>query len=311
VTGTEVEHQGTDALAYYLPFHHYRTVWGIYLRASGIQHLAQELKEGPLGKADSPIIQAAANVLHAHERHHFAVEAASTLLEVGLVDNVYRIQSDDAAGHKIRQTEEALSNARCRNALQRSKGKALLAALDRFMRSQGPGYKDFHLYQSPKKFCKGRQELGGLICRAWRDHPNNCEHPGVGTIHDLLDTPWPWEAYHEMVEIMGRRWDVPCYLIRDTPVPWLRVLRPFPKDVGIQVFVYPNDHRPAHFHLFMPPGEEYGRYQWPSLEPVGKKDPALSNKTRKALAIYLNKYGSDIRQELSNVYGAAAVSASI
>jgi hypothetical protein len=35
---------GTDPLAFYLPFHFYRTAWGIYLRESGLKFLTHVLK---------------------------------------------------------------------------------------------------------------------------------------------------------------------------------------------------------------------------------------------------------------------------
>ena len=298
----EIQTQGTDALAFYLPFHYYRSVWGIYLRASGIHYLAEKLKRARLAAADEVIIQAAADALQAHERHHFTVEVATTLLEVGLINGVYKIQFNDTA---IRQIEEALSNVRCRKALQRRQTRDFLPALEEFMRTQGPGYRDFRTYLSPRKFSMGRRSLGEQMCRVWRGSESNPELQAIGFVHALLHVPWPWEAYHETVEIIGRRWNIPCYLILDAPLPWLRVIRPFPKDMGLQVFVYSNDHLPVHFHLFMPPGKRFGRYQWQSLEPIGSKDPPLSNRERKPLYAYLEKYRKKIEGELRQVYGSS------
>lgn len=71
--------QSFDALAYYLPFHFYKTGWGIYVRTSGILQLANHLSTRRLGLA---ALRYAFRILIEHERMHCLAEIAASRIEV-------------------------------------------------------------------------------------------------------------------------------------------------------------------------------------------------------------------------------------
>lgn len=71
-----------DALAYYLPFHFYRTRWGIYLSETGILEVTRQvLGSHRLALTDRWVIGFAARALFLHEFFHHAVEVACSRLE--------------------------------------------------------------------------------------------------------------------------------------------------------------------------------------------------------------------------------------
>jgi hypothetical protein len=73
---------GPDVLAFYLPFHFYKTNWGTYLLASGIVYLASVLKGSALIVGDESFLNRAEALLQEHERFHFAAEVACSRAEV-------------------------------------------------------------------------------------------------------------------------------------------------------------------------------------------------------------------------------------
>jgi len=63
---------------------------------------------------------------------------------------------------------------------------------------------------------------------------------------------------HYIERVLPR--ECPVRLVVEPGVP-VRVIRPFPKEHGMQLFVYTRDeHPPAHFHLNLPPGRPFGRF---------------------------------------------------
>lgn len=126
-----IEGEGTDALAWYEPFHfNGDNHWGIYIRLTGIEYIVQRvlLRQSRLGepKIDScrvtPHIdllrQIAFAFLFYHERFHFDTEAASSILEIAnggnsppyyarYCSNVYA-----KPAYPDEPLEEALANAR-------------------------------------------------------------------------------------------------------------------------------------------------------------------------------------------------------
>lgn len=73
---------GADSLAFYLPFHFYRTVWGIYIWSGGVLHLAVKLKAGVLVPGDEHLLVLATKILVEHELFHFMVEVSSGRAEL-------------------------------------------------------------------------------------------------------------------------------------------------------------------------------------------------------------------------------------
>jgi len=59
--GDEVEEEGVEALAYYIPFHADRRKWGIYIRESGLAYVADYLIETGrmLQRASSDVVSTA------------------------------------------------------------------------------------------------------------------------------------------------------------------------------------------------------------------------------------------------------------
>jgi hypothetical protein len=94
---------GTTAemLAYYLPFHFYRTAWGIYIRSAGVWALARRLAL-PKKLPDANVLASAYNLLLDHERLHFFAEYASSRVEVvtaGACYDAYFKRQDWTAPH--------------------------------------------------------------------------------------------------------------------------------------------------------------------------------------------------------------------
>lgn len=73
--------RGTDAFAYYVPFHQRGAQWGIYLPVSGLRQVATEIL-GPLPLSLASKVRLAAVLMHRHEIFHFAVEYMTSLWEL-------------------------------------------------------------------------------------------------------------------------------------------------------------------------------------------------------------------------------------
>jgi len=133
-----------DALAYYQPFHFYATSWGIYVRASGVQALAERLSPGR--NPDIAALNFTYQLLLAHEQFHFLAEYASSRLEVISDQSSYEgyFNDGDAACH-----EEALANAYAITDLRRRNPKGLIAAAESWMLTQPQGYRDFQKWLPP------------------------------------------------------------------------------------------------------------------------------------------------------------------
>jgi hypothetical protein len=140
---------GPDTLAYYLPYHfYYDGIWGIYLKATGILELAAELKVAPITHGDDDAIQAALISLFEHELFHCLTEQAATRAEVVVRLPVYRSYFFDRyAGFH----EEAAANASAHSKVRKTH-PAYVAQLEAWMKSQGPGYRDFPQLQSDIEF---------------------------------------------------------------------------------------------------------------------------------------------------------------
>lgn len=77
-----------DALAFYLPFHHYfwgepDRWWGVYLLADGVQWLGRYLRSSSNGRLPGSVaVVIARDFLFGHEAFHHSVESFATKLEV-------------------------------------------------------------------------------------------------------------------------------------------------------------------------------------------------------------------------------------
>lgn len=275
----------TDDLAFYLPFHFYRDAWGIYVRASGVWTLARQLSSDPA--LDD--LRFAYNALLLHERFHFLTEYAAARLEVVAAVSRYReyFGMSDAA-----LLEEATANAHAVTRLPRRGHELRLDALRRWMLQQPSGYRDFK-NSLPPRFAEA---LRTAVWHMFRAPSRNKKIRVAPVTNKLVHGSHPAEFL--FTGINPRR--SPTFIVLDAAVPWLRVARPFPKQFGIQVYVFPNDHKPPHIHIDCPPGNEFTRYLWPDLKPY-PGDARLRRSDEKALQRYVAVYGNAIAKKVGAV----------
>jgi hypothetical protein len=97
----------------------------------------------------------------------------------------------------------------------------------------------------------------------------------------------------------------PTYLVLDATRRLLRVGKPFPKSLGLQVIVHTQDHPPPHIHVqdLNRRGEDV-RYLWPSLEPYSP-DKRLSSQSEKNLKDYVSQYYLAISARVQATYAVA------
>ena len=263
-----------DAYAFYLPFHFYRTTWGIYIRAAGVSALARRFA-APRKRPDANDLAVAYDALLEHERFHFLTEYAASRIEVVTLDACYSgyFHVHDASLH-----EEAIANAYALKAIRRRAPAHLAQAVEHWMAAQAPGYRDFREWL-PSSFISGQRLL------VWAMTPEPAAR--------ALARPNPVERTPEFLYRGAPTRRVPVYIVLDQSVPWVRVIRPFPKQFGLQVLVHYNDHNPPHIHIECPPGTDRCRYKWPELTPYGKDSP-LRAKEEKLLRKYVEVHGRDI-----------------
>jgi hypothetical protein len=285
--------QQPDALAYYRPFHFYpNAVWGVYLRTRGVLELAAQLKGSPITHGEDPAIQAAQITLVQHELFHCAAEAAVTRAEVIARSSVYRPYFYDP---NATANEEAMANANTHRKVAKAY-PAYIAALESWMRKQGPGYRDFDRFIG-RRFSKGR-----LVCS---------QHIVRFVPPPLMPLPSRLPSDFLIERAMPK--SVPMYVVVDAAIAGY-VLRPFPKGNRIRVWVHTRgEHPPPHIHVEIPLGSsERRRCIWPSLErgspdwcwplPTYKGDRALKAQEYAKLREYLSKHGGSILAKLKSVY---------
>jgi hypothetical protein len=153
---------GTDALAYYLPFHATND-WGIYILDAGVDILAEELvrisrinlpggNNLVLSRVDAEYL--AKHKLLLHELGHHATEIVHTALELDPnrpIRDSYRatrLPGRLAQNQRFHENEEAVCNWNVKR--QPNKSEFKIRALDyfnpieNFMTTQPPGYNRFH-----------------------------------------------------------------------------------------------------------------------------------------------------------------------
>jgi hypothetical protein len=275
-----------DNLAYYLPFHFYRARWGIYIRASGMWSLAQRLAAN---RPDINALNHARIILLEHERLHFMAEYAASRIEVVTAQSSYRPYFSDRIGAPH---EEALANAKAIVQLKRYAPSAVVAAANKWMRLQPAGYREFEQWLPPK-FIEGQRRAAAFM------------NPSAATTNLILSNrpgfnskyaAHPADFLFRLVPLKR----VPLYFVMDASVSWMRIIKPFPKEFGIQVKVHTNDHKPPHIHIDCPPGTERTRYRWPDLSPLHGY-PALASREEKRLGDYLAKYRAEIDNKIQSV----------
>jgi hypothetical protein len=284
----EMERIGSDALAFWVPFHFYRERWGIYIRLSGVRYLASVLKGGRLLPGDEEYLHIAEAILFEHERTHATIEIACTRAEMVARRSLYQEYFADRAAA---EHEEAISNAQATLwALDINGGGAQVRArAEAWMRRQGPGYRDFGNWVDSRKLSRGMDRAAHFMLK-----PLPAPHPKASG-------PSKTFLFHE-----AKRYAVPAKRINDLPPSHVSVLRPLPKKFGIQILVHSNDHAPPHIHIQMPPGGAETKYIWPDLVPVKNQKP-LPSGGEKSLRRYLESHRAEVEERLRRVYGTRLV----
>jgi len=290
---------GIDVIAYYLPFHFHLKDWGIYVLSSGILQVSYQLASTRGKRVPSNLANLAYRLLFHHERFHFLTEMACSRAELVLAAPLYARYYHD--GYAV-ACEEALANAHAFRTAVRGQPADVSKNVERWMKAQGPGYRDFTrcvmpsaftdwlrfatrrmLSAAPPSLSVGRN---GVVIRGAGVGP-----VGTSSVAAILPTEFLYDGLARSVAPVRILLDVPC----------VGVLKPFPKYAGVRVMVHCNDHPPPHIHVEIPPGNPITRVSWPALRPL-EGDPALSRSQRKSLEKYISKYGGQLEEKVRQVY---------
>lgn len=285
---------GTEALAYYAPFHFYGpSFWGIYIRDWGIAHLACTYKGSRvLTPSDAWILRGAYHFLLEHERFHFKTELAVTRFQflsstIGLYNGFFH-------DHRAGLLEEAMANA---SAYRELSGRAMtlgptplsgfVSFLERWMLTQPPGYRDYARWsQNSARYAKGKRILTTRIVELGRPVNPALLHADPYTL-DLF-------SRSNYVRLPVRR-------VHDSRLTGLAHFKPFPKADGIQAFVNTRDHPPPHVHVEFIASGKVAKLRWPDLEPLDNISE-LSRTERRAVFGYLKEHHDKIYRKLQKAY---------
>ena len=276
---SDLPNWGIDVLAFYLPFHFYESTWGTYLLASGIVYVASVLKGSSLVPGDEGLLKRAEMLLQEHELFHFAAEVACSRAEIIAKRSFYTAYFSHAFGAPH---EEALANARAFVRGVSAQPSVIQNRISAWMKNQGVGYREFDKWIKPLSFHEGTLRAARFMTEP---------QPPTGSLVGPADF-----LFHDV-----RRYSVSPFIVNDLSHGSVGLLRPFPKQFGIQVFTHSNDHRPPHVHIQHPPGARLVSYRWPELTPL-KGEPALSKSGKKALSAYVAVHGNEIEKRIQEIY---------
>jgi hypothetical protein len=284
-----------DALAHYLPFHFYKNRWGIYLSESGILEVTRTVVGGDrISWRDRWCVGFAAKALFLHEFFHHAVEVACSRLEFPLLSPHYNSYFTNPAAA---DGEESIANAYLARNIRRYYSEIPPRPLRKaywnlrsFMDRQPGPYAEYRDFVRDEDYSIGRDKL---ITEMYSPVLNN-SRPGY-----ILGAG----MYFANVTPVASEY--PLYLVLDHGESHLRVARPFPKELGLQVFVYSNDHTPPHIHVRDLDGDLNTRYLWPSLTSY-PDDPRLPRRKENSLKAYVARYSQGLIARIAAVYGAPA-----
>jgi hypothetical protein len=287
-------------LAYYLPFHFYRDRWGIYIRDMGILELASHIVSNDwLSDDEEWLIGFAAKCLFLHEFFHHSTEVACSRLEYPLPaarlgnDHYTPYFKDNVASY----IEEAVANA------------YVARNIDKYYQNPPPGRRMYTRVKSgllgvmsrqPKPYSEFREFVGnGRFARARDLLIDGMYHPWLSNRPSML-----LGAGIYFADITPVATYCPLYLVVDSPDRLIRIGKPFPKAMGLQVFVRSPDHPPPHIHVRNLDNGEETRYPWPSLKPY-EGDIRFSTRLEKNLRAYTKEHRAEITKRISSVLAAA------
>jgi hypothetical protein len=274
------DYYGADTLAFYLPFHFYRERWGIYLSSSGTLWLAAVLKGASLLPGDETYLHVAEWFLLEHELFHAYTEIASTRAELILGSPLYGAYFEDRIGG---EHEEAMANAHALLSTDTSLIPNARQTLEEWMGRQGAGYRDYHLWSRWPALIRGRNRAVSFMLTSQPRRP-----PRTGS---------PQEFLYRGTSL----YRLPITRVHDSSNANIGIVRPFPKEFGLQVHVHSNEHPPPHIHIHVVQDGQKTRYRWPELVPL-ENDDALSRKASSALEDYVARHGNEINARVETVY---------
>jgi hypothetical protein len=291
---------GTEALAYYAPFHFYGPAhWGIYIRDWGLVHLVCAFKETRhLTSSDAWLLRGAYRFLLEHERFHFRTEIAATRLQfLAATQDLYKSHFYDPHAGWL---EEAMANASAHGELTAEATmlgtpslSPFVAFLEKWMLTQPAGYRDYGIWsRSRYHYAKG---MRGLTARMLE-----LGSPG----HPMLQhaDPYTLDLYKRSDYSL-----LPVRRVRDSGLAALAFFKPFPRTHGLQAFVYTRDHPPPHVHVEFVARGRVVKLQWPDLKPLDP-DSQLSGSDRRAVCNYLTANHDDIFLKLQKTYPGTSLS---
>ncbi len=269
--GREISTAGTEALAWYLPFHCSRVAWGIYFRESGLLFLADYLESA--GVPSSFSLPFAHAYLDAHEEVHGMVEAVAAVQELIGGRATYLVKPKAAASPylgrlTLAELEEALGNA---YAVSRRGLAPARNALEEFAEKYQPaGYRDLREVAWWQSFYNGANAVFDQLAGA----------ASLGSA--------PWLPYLHWSR--SQAWEIPRWLVRDAK-PGEGVIWGFRYD-GVELEVhFSNEHPPPHFHVRFPPWPGHDRaYTYPDILPARSKDPPLNSRQRRTVLEAIKRY---------------------
>jgi hypothetical protein len=291
----EVREYGTDALAWYKPFHFFRK-WGIYIRWRGVSYLAYFLRKSGYNKPTETLIKCAFKTLHSHEYFHFLTEWAASFMEFTSLKPRYNHYLKFKSEREEANVEEPLANA---YALKQVNAMAQ-RRISGFFEIQPPIYRAFKSYVSEEEFALGKRKLGAYI-----DIPSITHAVLKLIVHALREEP-PWEVLFNAEPKDTCIWEVPLYIVVErlpsgTPSQVIQFIsRPIH---NVRIAAYPGDHPPRHIHVWIPAdSKKYRKLCWPNyVKPL--EGPPLSNKQIKRLerALHFNRMKQRIDYALNDI----------
>jgi hypothetical protein len=316
-----------DVWAFYLPFHFYRSAWGIYILKSGVLKLtAGLLASRSLLPAQHWVFVLAWRVLLLHEMSHHLTELALARAQASLTmfdmrPPIYPIFFRDRVSNAL---EEALANAVAYRRVGplfygsafRSSGtfKTVRSQLRSVMKNQGPGYSDFDRVLSDSKFSDGREALldRAFFCNNRKNYfsllESTKDDEGLSSTKNYwgprnidASDPKPSEVYPKDFWFDTKSYlaaSTPTRFVDDRPGVQIAFAKPFPKYNGIQVFVYPNDHRPPHIHARDLKTHAERRFIWPNLDAL---DETPRIPTVSAVRSYCQVFENEISQKIDRM----------
>jgi len=150
-------------------------------------------------------------------------------------------------------------------------------------------YNRYSHFLPDTSFAEGKRKLGHIVHL----------HEMSKLMLDMLsgkasDEPF-WEFQFNVDPERAYVGHVPIYMVIESRMP-VALKFVTPVYCGVQVAVYPGDHKPLHVHVWIPPhSRRDGRYLYPSLEPYMGARP-LSNKNREKVHRAIQRYRGKIQE---------------